>query len=187
MPHAASATSHAERLGDRLADRALRRLTIERELPAEKKTRVEIAEHEIGIGDRGRDPAAPVTGGTWIGSGAVRPDGESREPVDPRDASASGTDLDHLDDRHFYRQSAAFLEPIAAIDLELESDERLAVIDDARFRRRAAHVEGQEARGVHLRTVTRGREGAGRGVRTQRGGREIASRSKRRTPRRLTA
>jgi len=41
------------------------RLTMERELSAEKKTRVEIAEHEIGIGDRGRDTAAPVAGGTW--------------------------------------------------------------------------------------------------------------------------
>ncbi len=38
---------------------------MERELSAEKKTRVEIAEHEIGIGDRGRDTAAPVAGGTW--------------------------------------------------------------------------------------------------------------------------
>ena len=107
-----------ERLGDLAPHRRLGRTRIERHAPARKPGRIDAAEHQIGVGDGRRRAAAPVAGGTRIGPGAVRPDGNPLQPVDPRDRAAAGADLDHLDDRDAQRQPAAFLETVDARDLE---------------------------------------------------------------------
>src|SRR4029453_12781291 len=79
------------------------------------------------------------------------------------DAAAAGSDLDHIHGRNKDRQSAACLEPINAIDFEIPDHQRLAVLDDAGFGSRSAHVEGQQAiEPEYLRVIGRGQRACGR-------------------------
>ena len=95
--------------------------------PSEEVAGVEVSEHQIGVGDGGRPPSPPV---------ADRPPDRrppSRGPPsgDPsrrcgRSNRPPRSDLDHLDHRHPDRQARPFLEPVAAVHLEVVGDQRLA-------------------------------------------------------------
>ena len=151
----------AERPADPRFDRARRGRGIEAHLAAEKELRVEIAEHQIGIGHGRLVAALPVAGRARIGAGAVRPDLEQPEAVDPGDAAAAGADLDHLDHRHLDRQAAALLEAVLAVDLEICRDQGFAMLDQAGLGGGAAHVEREQARAVDQPAVVGGGERAG--------------------------
>ena len=118
-------------------------LHIELHLAAEKIIRIEITEHQIGVGHRRLRAALAIAHRAGIGARAVRPDFEQSERIDPGDAAAAGADLDHVDDRNAHRQTAALAEAIDAVDFEFVGLERLAVVDDAKLGGRAAHVEGK--------------------------------------------
>ena len=177
----------AERPADPRLDRARRGLAVEAHLAAEEERRIEIAEHQIGIGHGRLVAALAVAGRPRIGAGAVRPDLEQPERVDPGDAAAAGADLDHLDHRHLDRQAAALLEAVHAVDLEVRRDQGLAVLDQAGLGGGAAHVEREQARAVDQPAVVGGGERAGRRARIRSGARESGRRSRRRTCRRWTA
>ena len=61
-----------ERLGHVAADGLARRLDVERHRAAEEEAGIEVAEDEIGIGDRRPLAAAAVAGRTRIGARGVR-------------------------------------------------------------------------------------------------------------------
>ena len=70
----------------------LGRGAVEPRAAAEEARRVEVAEHEIGVGD-GRGGAAPtVAGRTRNGAGALRPDMQDAAGIDPGDRAAAGAD-----------------------------------------------------------------------------------------------
>ena len=164
MPHAASTGSSPRGCADALGDRAPRRVPVEPHLAAEEEVGVEIAEHEVGVG-HGRLGAAEAVGhGTGAGARALRPHHEPAQRVHAGDGASAGADLDHLDDRDLDREPAALLEVVAAVDLELRRDQRLAVRDHARLGGGAAHVEGEEVLVAEEHAVVGGGEGAGGGA-----------------------
>jgi hypothetical protein len=82
-----------------------------------------------------------------------------------RDASASGSDLDHLDNGGLYRQARAFLEPVDSGDLVLAGGQRLPSLYKAGFRRRAPHVERENFGKTRLPAVV----GSGKSARRRAG------------------
>jgi hypothetical protein len=86
----------------------------------------------------------------------LRADLEEAEIAHRRDAAAARADLDHVDGGNEDRKAAARLEAIDAVDLEVADHERRAILDDARLRRGATHVEGEQPiEAEHFRAVSR--------------------------------
>ena len=108
-PYAASSRTSPSGVGD-LAARKTRRaaLGIERHRAVEQRRRVEVAEQQVGVGDRRQrrrpwrsrpGPAsAPALCGPTFGRAAR---------VEPDDAAAAGADLGEVDERHAQRVAAA--------------------------------------------------------------------------------
>ena len=119
---------------------------------------VEIAKHQVGVGDGGHRGAAPVAGRPGVGAGAIWPHLDEAEAVDPRDAAATGTDLDQVDAWHAYRQAAPGLEPVDAVDLELGGDRGDASGDEAGLGGRAAHIKREKVWAAGGSTVRGGGE-----------------------------
>src|SRR5580693_4791074 len=65
---------YAERFGKSVLDRGARGIDIETHPPAEERIDVQIAEDEIGVGDRRQSPAAAVAGRSRVGADAVGTD-----------------------------------------------------------------------------------------------------------------
>ena len=111
--------------------------------------RVEIAQHQIGVGHGGRRPAIAVTNRPRVGAGAFRPDLDDAH-LGARDTAAAGADLQQLHRRQADRQAAARL-VVDRIDLEARHDRGHAIVDRPQLGRGAAHVEGQHLIGPLLR------------------------------------
>ena len=134
----------AERLGDDAADRLPRPRDVERHRPAEEEAGVEVAQDDVGVGDRRLRPAQAVADRPRIGARRVGPDLEQSQRVDAGDGAAAGADLDHFDHGEVDRQARALLEAVAAIDLEAVRQERLSPVDDRELGGRPPHIKGKE-------------------------------------------
>src|SRR5262249_42902846 len=92
-------------------DRRLQSLSggclIESDLAAGTEGGIDLAEDDIGVGDRRLGSAAAIADGSGRRSRAVGPDRDTAELVDPRDRAAAGANLDHLDYRNAHRQPRA--------------------------------------------------------------------------------
>src|SRR6516165_5140104 len=64
--------SQSKRIGHPLADRRLRCREIDRERAAQQGFAIEVAEHDIGIGDRRLAATESVRSRTWSGASAAR-------------------------------------------------------------------------------------------------------------------
>jgi hypothetical protein len=122
---------------------------------------VEVAEHQVGIGDRRLCAAPAVGGGARLGARADGPDLQEADVVEISDGAAAGADLDQLQGRDAHGQAAALDEAALARDLEAVGDRGLAVVDDAELGRGAAHVEGQHMRAAVARAEMGGDQRAG--------------------------
>src|SRR2546430_7347706 len=163
-----------ERAGHVLLDAAARGLPIQAHASAQEELGVEIAEQEVRV-RHCREPAPEVVaGGTGVGPGAVRSDLQEAHPVHARDRPTARADLDQLDDGDADREPRALLEPVGARHLELAPDEWDALVDNARLRGRAAHVERDELRFTALAPRPRGRPRAGGGTGLDEADREAA-------------
>ena len=125
-----------ERVGDLLLDAAQGALGIELHRAAEEIVRIDPAEHHIGVGNGRLGAAAAIADRPGIGAGALRPDLERADVVEPRDAAAAGADLDHVDHRQHDRMAAGI-----AADVVARRQRRLALANQARLGGGAAHVE----------------------------------------------
>ena len=141
MPSAACSDHEIELFADLRGDRLLGSGGIERHLAAGKSLRIDAAERHVGVGDGRLAAAAAVAHWARLGAGACRADHDAAEPVDAGDGTAAGADLDHLDDRNAQRQARALGETVDACHLEQPRGLRLRLVDEADFRRGAAHVE----------------------------------------------
>ena len=144
MPQAASPGVSAERHCRYARPMAVGRgLRIKPHGAAVEIVGIDVAQHDVGIGDGRAVAAAAVADGPGIGAGALRPDLD--EPhVGAGDAAAAGADLQQLHGRDVDRQAAA-LAIAHLIDLEGRRDRRLAAVDGAELGGGAAHVEGEHA------------------------------------------
>ena len=121
-------------LGEGAAHRfGIERLVVRRPEDPREKPRVELAEHDIGVGD-GERPAAAVALGTRIGAGARRADAEACAVVSD-DRAAARRHRMHAQHRHGEAHAG---------DLRLEG--ALVLAGEMRdVGRRAAHVEADDA------------------------------------------
>ena len=102
----------SERLGDLLVDRALRSLPVEPHPAAEEAVRIELAEHEVRIGDGHAVAPPPVADGAGMGACALRPTlirPSSVVTMEPP-AGADRTDLDHRSTRCGTRRPRSYAE-----------------------------------------------------------------------------
>ena len=134
MPAAAAVASRPSRSPTAATARAAGR-HLERHQPAGESLRVQVAEEEIGVGDRRLLAAAPVAGRPRIGARAARAHAQAARAVDPRDAPAPGPDGIHVHHRRPHRIRA---------DESLGGDQRLAAPHHRHVIARAAHVERDE-------------------------------------------
>ena len=101
-------------------DGALGRPEIEPAVAAEKIFRVEIAEHEIGVGHGGARYRPGRNTPVPAGAGAFRPDMQDTPGVHPRDRAAAGADARNIE---------AVQRDAVAADLPVHDQRRLAVRD----------------------------------------------------------
>src|SRR5205085_11419716 len=108
---------------------------IKRYLAAEEAIGAEAAEHQIGIGDGRLGAAETVAGRSGRGAGALGTDAQAAL-LDARDRSTAGTDLENVHHGDLHRQRL-----IVAAEESRAGGQRLALVDDAGFRRGPTHVE----------------------------------------------
>ena len=125
-------------VGGQRADRVGRGLAVERHAARQLGALVQVAEQEVGVGDRRLGAAAPVAGRTRVGARAARTDAQRAAGVAPADRAAAGADRVDVEHRQGER---------AAADLEPRGLAHAPRVDDTDVARRAAHVE---AKGVGL-------------------------------------
>src|SRR5262249_22528118 len=130
------------------------------------EARVEIAQHEIGVGDGGLEAAQAVARGPGIRARTVGTHAEETA-FDPRPAAASGADLDQVQTGNLHGQAAA-LAHADQVDLELVRARGNAVLDEGGLGGGAAHVEGDEVPVPGEPSDVRGEDGARRGPRVER-------------------
>ena len=155
----------AHRLGHVPRDRLARRADVQHDAAGPELRRVEVAQHQVRVRHRRARPAAPVAGRPRVGAGALRPDPQQAERIDPRDGAATRPDLDQVHRRHRHRRAAAALEPVHPVDLVGARHRHLAARHQASLGRRAAHVEGQDVVDARLRRQRPRRQHAAHGPR----------------------
>jgi len=87
--------------------RALRQHRVHRERTAGKRTRVEKAEHHVGVGDGRLLRAAAVAGRPWVAARALRPHYEKAASIDARDRATARANFGDVDRRHLQHIAGA--------------------------------------------------------------------------------
>ena len=147
------ADADAERLGDLLLDRVLGELAVELEVAAQEIIGIDVAEHDVGIGNGRIVAAAAVAGGAGIGAGAHRADLEPAQ-IRPGDRAPAGADRDDVDGGRQQR---------VLVDGRGGRDDRLAVGDQADIEAGAADIGADDvAMPQQVAEELRGDDAAGR-------------------------
>jgi len=166
----------AEGLGDPGLDGPPGGVGVQRHPAAQEEAGVEVAEHQVGVRHRRLLPAQPVGGRPGVGAGRVRAHAKQPQRVDAGDRAAAGSDLDHLDDLGLDGQAGPLLEAVAAIDLELAGQQRLAARDHGELGGGATEVEGEQVFDTGRSSVMGGGQRAPRRTGLQQPHREPARR-----------
>ena len=142
-----------ERVGHVGANRPFRRRRVDREPATEEMGAAQEPEHHVRVGHRGAVAALCVAGGAGLRPRAFRADPERAARIEPRDAAAPRAHLRQVDDRHPNRVAGS-VQPAPDVALPphlvLRGGLDAAVLDEARLRGGAAHVEGDEVRASKL-------------------------------------
>ena len=147
---------HLQGIGDKRLEGGARCRDIELLRAAKEIVRVEVAAHEVSVGDRRPQAAASIAGRAGIGARALRADIEEAAAVDPGDRTAAGGYRGHIERGHVN---------LPARDHALSDFERGAAFDEGDVGAGAAHVERDEAaprvlaREMGARLRARGRAG----------------------------
>ena len=134
MPAAASTPRQIQRCGDAI-DRGFRRRAVERTLAAHEGRGIEIAEHDIGVGDGRCHAAIAVAGRARHRARAFRPDAQRAAGIDAGDRAAAGRDA---------RDVEAAQRDALAGEHAVGGQRGLPVRDQRDVGRGAAHVERHE-------------------------------------------
>ena len=104
--------------------------------PPRKYVGIDIAEDDVGVGDRHLGAAHAVTDRSGVGAGAVRTDQQAAgHRIDPGDGAAAGADRFDVDHR---------LEQAEPLDDRLAGIAEVVVGEQADVEARAAHVGGDD-------------------------------------------
>ena len=132
MNAARSGDSLDTELGGDAINRPLGRGGVELARAAEEIRRVEIAEHEVGVGDGGGLAALAVAGRPRHRAGALRADMQDAASIDPGDRAAASADRGDIE---------AVQGDTVGADLAVHDQRCLALDDEADIGAGAAHVE----------------------------------------------
>ena len=124
-----------QRVGHLRLDGRLGQLLAERPVAAQEVVGVEVAEHQVGVGDGRLGATQPVAGRARDGARAGRAHLQAAAHVDGGDAAAARAHRVHVD-----RRQGVLL----AVDDLLLADVHLPVGDDGDVEARAAHVGGHQ-------------------------------------------
>ncbi len=120
-----------------LGQRARGGRRIEPHASAEEVQGIEAPQHQVRVGDGRSRAAARVARGAGLRARALRADAQRAGRVHRGDAAAARPDLGDVDHRDLDRQRLR-----VAADQGRAARQRLAAVDHAGLRGRAAHVEG---------------------------------------------
>ena len=96
----------SQRLGDLFLDATPCCLFVKLHLTSQEIVLIKIAQQEIGIGHTRVSAAFPVADGSGVGPGALRPDPEQTQRINPSNTAAAGADALYVD--HFHGHSLVF-------------------------------------------------------------------------------
>ena len=134
-------------------DRVAGRVHVQLDATGEGRRRVQVAEQEVRVGDRGLGAAAGVAGGAGIRPGRLWPDPKRAAVVEPADRAAAGADRVDVDHRQLDHPAA---------DLAGVGAPHPAALHHADVARGAAHVQPHR---VSVRGERRQQAGADRAAR----------------------
>jgi hypothetical protein len=161
---ALGARAHLEReLGGQALDGGVGGTGVEVDVAGQRDVGAEVAEDEVGVGDRWLDAAAPVARGPGLGARTARPDAQGAARVAPADRAAAGADGVDVD--HGQRQRPA-------ADLARRRLAHAAGLDHAHVAGRAAHVEAEQV-GLAAALGQQGRGGGAAGGAAEHGERRV--------------
>ena len=150
MPYAASSSDSAGRRAHVPAHRGLGQLAVDRQRAAGERRVADVAEQQVGVGDRRLLVALAVAGRTRHRARAARAHAQRTAGIERRDAAAAGADFRDVDHRNAQQVTVAAHQPAAdrhrRADLVFGAAQDLAALDDRRLGRGAAHVERDHVR-----------------------------------------
>ncbi len=155
MPFAAC-TAVMPRALPTCAERALGGGGVELHLAAEEAIGAEAAEHQIRVGYRRFGAAETITSRARGGAGTLWADAQHAF-LDPCERAAAGADLENIHHRDLDRQRR-----VVAAEQRRAGGQRLALVDHAGLRGRAAHIEGDRIRQADRMTERPRADDAGR-------------------------
>ena len=139
---------HAEGARDLLCENTLRLDGVQLERAADEVRRVDVAEDDVGVGDRRCLAARVVAHRSGRGAGAFRADLQRAGGVEPHQRAAARSDFREVDRRHLEEVARAGekarADHDARADRVLVRARHLAILDHRRLRGGAAHVEGDD-------------------------------------------
>ena len=106
---------------------------------------VQIAQHKIGVGNRGLGPALRIARRTGHGRRTVGSHLKRSHRRAASNAAPTRPDLDQIDDGNAHGNAAAALEAMHMRHFEVVGADCLAAFHQRQFGRRAAHIEGKHA------------------------------------------
>ena len=142
---------------------------VELDRAAREPTRIQEAEDHVGVGDRGLGAAEVVAERARRRARALRADLQAAARIDPHERASARADFGEVDRGHAQKvagareQARAVHDPAADLVLGRAAD--LAVFDDRRLRRGAAHVERHDLAEPDLARERLRADDAGRGPR----------------------
>src|SRR5215211_4548919 len=104
---------HTERVCDLLRERGPGPFGVELERTTDEMPGVDVAEQDVGVGDRGRLAAQVVANRAGKSAGALWPGLQRATGIDPDMRAATGPDLGEVDSRDFQRISRPGQQPRA--------------------------------------------------------------------------
>ena len=153
-----------QRPGDPVLERRGRQVGPEPHRAPGKLRWADVAQHHVGVGDRGPVAARPVARRAGHRARAAGADPERAAAVDPDDAAAARAHLGQVYDGHLDGVAPALHQPAgqgyARADLVLRRPAQPAVLDERRLGRRAAHVEADHVVQPHALADALGRHDA---------------------------
>ena len=106
----------AKRLGNLRAQGIDRLGGVDGERPTHEVVRIEVAERDVGVGDRGRGPAHVVADGAGLGTRALGPHLHGTTCIDGDERAAARAHLGEVDGGHPHQVARAGQEPRAGED-----------------------------------------------------------------------
>ena len=130
---------------------------IQQHATTQKIVRIQISQHQVGIGHRWVLTAAGITGRSGISTGTFRSHLQQAHFAHVGNAAAAGADFHQIYHRYLNGQTAAFFKPLNATDLKCRHQSCLSFLNQTGFGGGAAHIKTKHVLDLkHFAVMLRG-------------------------------